>query len=97
MIWTGQYTEGSVSQFLLAEDGSIDATPPTNIPFAVPADAPVTDPPTVSMAHAFVVDPSGKFAVVPDLGLNVIHVGKIGAEGVTIDIADGSFRFHFTS
>ena len=77
-IWTAQYTAGSVSAIALGEDGSIGTTAPVNTPFGTPE---------TSKAHSVVVDPSGQFVVIPDLGLNQIHVAKIGADG--LEFLDG--------
>ena len=98
-IYTAQYTLGSWSVFPLSEDGTIGQGVDT--PFKTTG----SNETIVSRAHDTVVDPSGQFAgeftfgsseqllnkwkVIPDLGLNVIHVARLGNKGATVLQKDG--------
>jgi 6-phosphogluconolactonase (cycloisomerase 2 family) len=68
------YGGGSVSSLLLAGNGKFDANQTQTVKFDDSLHGPNKDRQTSSHPHQALLDPTGEYVLVPDLGLDQVHV-----------------------
>jgi 6-phosphogluconolactonase (cycloisomerase 2 family) len=86
LMVVANYTEGTVASLPIAPDGSLE--PPTAVFSHTDMVSPRPTEPIVSQPHHSPFDPAGRFAVVPDKGLDRVFVYRADPESATISPND---------
>ncbi|KAF2090102.1 putative isomerase YbhE [Saccharata proteae CBS 121410] len=78
-FFTAHYSGSAVSTWSAPRNGSLDRL--KNVTFSISQSGPDADRQAAPHPHEAILDPTGKFILVPDLGMDLVHV--FGFEAVT--------------